>query len=299
MTHAPPPGRARVWGGRAGLLLAGLAVGALTFLLALQVRDGVGGGGAVTSTAGAPAEATAPVATPSEADPSPVAPTPQETPPLAGLTIVLDPGHNGGNAANPLTVNAPVPDGRGATKACNTVGASTDGGYPEHAFAWDVSSRLTDLLTDLGATVVLTRSDDAGVGPCVDSRGRSPQENDADVLLSVHANGTEDRTVRGFFAIVADPPVHDPQGAPSVALARDLVAALADAGFAPSSAYDGAVSRRSDLATLNHAQRPAVMVELGEMRHPEEGALMETAAGRQRYADALADGLVAWARDRG
>lgn len=301
MTHAPSPGPRRVWAGRLGLLLAGLAVGALTFLVALQVRAGVAPEGTTTSppvdaqtvtpSEGASAE-TAPDDAGPAADASPA-------PPLDGLTVALDPGHNGDNAANPLTVNAPVPDGRGGTKACNTVGASTDGGYPEHAFAWDVSQRLTDRLTGLGATVVLTRPDDAGVGPCVDARGRFPQEHDADVLVSVHANGTEDRSVRGFFAIVADPPVHDAQGAPSVALAEALVAALDAEGFTPSTAYDDAISRRADLATLNHAERPVVMLELGEMRNPDEGALMETGEGRQRYADALAAGVVAWAQETG
>ncbi|MCO7272211.1 MULTISPECIES: N-acetylmuramoyl-L-alanine amidase [Cellulosimicrobium] len=301
MTHAPPPGPRRAWSGRLGLLLAGLAVGALTFLVALQVRAGSGGGPTTVRPSG-DAVASAPAPGPTTASPDPTAATTEPPPPLAGLTVAVDPGHNGGNGANPLTVNAPVPDGRGGTKACNTVGASTDAGYPEHAFTWDVSSRLAERLTGLGAVVVLTRPDDAGVGPCVDARGRFPQENDADVLVSVHANGTEDRSAHGFFAIVSDPPVDEAQGAPSVALAHELVTALGEAGFAPSTsvaADDGPVQRRADLATLNHAERPAVMLELGEMRNPDEAAVMESEEGRQRYADALAAGLVAWAADGG
>ncbi|WP_083259682.1 N-acetylmuramoyl-L-alanine amidase [Cellulosimicrobium cellulans] len=296
MTHAPGPAPRRAWAGRLGLLLAGLAVGALTFLLVLQVRAGTSSGPVTTATPDVPSREAPP--TPGASDAPATSGTADDVAPLAGLTVAVDPGHNGANAANPLTVNAPVPDGRGGTKACNTVGASTDAGYPEHAFAWDVASRLTDRLTALGAAVVLTRPDDAGVGPCVDARGRFPQEQDADVLVSVHANGTDDRDVRGFFAIVADPPVHEAQGEPSVALAQDLVDALAGAGFTPSDRYDGAVSRRADLATLNHAERPAVMLELGEMRNPEEAALMESEDGRQRYADAVAAGLAAWAADR-
>lgn len=297
MTHAPPPGRARVWSGRLGLLLAGLAVGALTFLLALQVRAGSGGGTTTVAPSG-DAVASAPAPDPTTAAPEPEVTETAPPPPLAGLTVAVDPGHNGGNGANPLTVNAPVPDGRGGTKACNTVGASTDAGYPEHAFTWDVAGRLAARLAELGAVVVLTRPDDAGVGPCVDARGRLPQEEGADLLVSLHANGTPDRRAHGFFAIVADPPVHGAQGEPSVALAHDLVAALGAAGFAPSStvaADDGPLQRRADLATLNHAERPAVMLELGEMRNPDEAAVMESEEGRQRYADAVAAGITAWA----
>lgn len=301
MTHAPPPGPRRVWSGRLGLLLAGLAVGALTFLVALQVRAGSGGGPTTLAPSG-DGVASAPAPEPTTASPDPAVTETGPPPPLAGVTIAVDPGHNGGNGANPLTVNAPVPDGRGDTKACNTVGASTDAGYAEHAFTWDVGSRLAEGLTELGAVVVLTRPDDAGVGPCVDARGRFPQENDADVLVSIHANGTEDRSAHGFFAIVSDPPVVDAQGEPSVALAHELVAALTAAGFAPSSsvvADDGPIQRRADLATLNHAERPAVMLELGEMRNPDEAAVIESEEGRQRYADALAAGLTAWVADGG
>ncbi|NDO88965.1 N-acetylmuramoyl-L-alanine amidase [Cellulosimicrobium composti] len=297
MTHAPPPGRARVWSGRLGLLLAGLAVGGLTFLLALQVRAGSGDGTTTVAPSG-DAVASAPAPDPTTAAPEPEVTETAPPPPLAGLTVAVDPGHNGGNGANPLTVNAPVPDGRGGTKACNTVGASTDAGYPEHAFTWDVAGRLAARLAELGAVVVLTRPDDAGVGPCVDARGRLPQEEGADLLVSLHANGTPDRRAHGFFAIVADPPVHEAQGQPSVALAHDLVAALGAAGFAPSStvaADDGPLQRRADLATLNHAERPAVMLELGEMRNPDEAAVMESEEGRQRYADAVAAGITAWA----
>lgn len=301
MTHAPPPGPRRVWSGRLGLLLAGLAVGALTFLVALQVRA-VSGAGPTTVTPSGGAVPAAPEPAPSTASPDPTATETGPAPPLAGVTVAVDPGHNGGNGANPLVVNAPVPDGRGDTKACNTVGTSTDSGYPEHAFTWDVAGRLAGRLTELGAVVVLTRPDDAGVGPCVDARGRFPQENDADVLVSLHANGTEDRRAHGFFAIVSDPPVDEAQGEPSVALAHELVAALTVAGFAPSSsvaADDGPVQRRADLATLNHAERPAVMLELGEMRNPEEAAVMESEEGRQRYADAVASGVAAWVADGG
>ncbi len=89
---------------------------------------------------------------------------------LVGTTVVLDPGHNGANAAHPAEINRPVPDGRGGTKACNTTGTATDSGYPEHAFAWDVALRVREALTAQGVRVLLTRPDDAGVGPCVNDR---------------------------------------------------------------------------------------------------------------------------------
>ena len=274
---------------RARLLL--LTFGALA-LVAVAVLGLVLG--ARPLDVGPPPAADPPAATarPSSAAP---APTTAETPaPLADLHVVLDPGHNGGNAAAPAEINALVGDGRGGTKACNTVGSSTASGYPEHAFTLDVALRAREVLRADGATVTLTREDDTGVGPCVDERGQSAQAAGADVLVSIHADGAADTTVRGYFAIVSEPPLNDAQAEPSRALAAHLLAALGDAGFAPSSSYPGALSERADLGTLNWAERPAVLLELAEMRNPEEAALIESAEGRSRYAEAVVAGLRQW-----
>ncbi|UNX54702.1 N-acetylmuramoyl-L-alanine amidase [Georgenia sp. TF02-10] len=282
MPPPAPPAARRWWPGRVLAVVAVLAVAVAGLVL-----------GARPVTLPAPGrEQPAPAATPSPAaEPAPTTPAP----PLAGLHVVLDPGHNGGNAAAAAEIAAPVDDGRGGTKPCNTVGTATVGGYPEHAFTLDVALRARDLLEADGAQVTLTRTTDDGVGPCVDARGRAAQEAGADVLVSLHANGSPSPEPRGYFAIVAAPPVHDAQGTPSRELAAALLDALAAAGFPPSSLYPGALSERPDMATLNHSQRPAVLLELAEMRNPEEAALTESPEGRTRYAAAVVEGLRAWA----
>jgi len=216
----------------------------------------------------------------------------------AAGTVTVDPGHNGGNAAHPEAINRLVPAG-GFSKACDTVGAQTsDGRLTEHAFTWDVARRTQELLEADGAEVRLTRQDDESVGPCVDVRGSTPGEVDADVLVSIHANGSENTAAKGYFAIVSAPPLNDAQGEPSRDLAAHLLAALADGGFTPSGSYAEALSERADLGTLNWAERPAVILELAEMRNAEEAALVESEEGRQRYAEAIAAGLRTWAAAR-
>ena len=44
---------------------------------------------------------------------------------------------------------------------------------------------------------------------------------------------------------------------------------------------------RSDLAGLNLAQYPSILVELGNMKNPADSALIESPDGRQKYADAV------------
>lgn len=252
-----------------------------------------------------PAASTAPAVTPrpdrldppADLDPttSPATePATEAVLPLAGRIVVLDPGHNGANADARATITAQVPDGRGGTKDCNTTGTATDDGYPEHAFVWDVAQRARSGLRALGAVVVLTRESDDGVGPCVDVRGELPGDVDADLMVSLHGDGSTDPEERGFFAIVSDPPLNDSQQVPSAALAHAILDALADEGFTPNPTYPQGLSRRADIAGLNHATRPATLVELGEMRNAEEAAVMMTEAGRQRYADAVVAGIAEW-----
>lgn len=215
--------------------------------------------------------------------------------PLQGVHVALDPGHAGGIAADPARATEPVGDGRGGWKDCQAVGASTDRGYAEHAFTWDVALRLQELLEDNGAEVSMTRQDDEAFGPCVDERGSFPQEVGADVYVSIHANGTEDPGYRGYFAIVSGPPLNEAQGEPSLELAESLAGALGNQGFEESNLVPDGLQRRTDIAGLNHAEVPSVMMELAEMRNAEDAALIESEEGRQAYAEALHIGLSDWA----
>jgi N-acetylmuramoyl-L-alanine amidase len=91
----------------------------------------------------------------------------------------------------------------------------------------------------------------------------------------------------------SDPPLDDVQRGPATALAVALRDGLARAGFPPSTyvGRDG-LSPRADLAGLNLATRPTVLVECANMRNPAEAALVASAAGRDRYASAIADGVL-------
>ncbi|WP_277051183.1 N-acetylmuramoyl-L-alanine amidase family protein [Ruania albidiflava] len=217
--------------------------------------------------------------------------------PLVGVRIAVDPGHDGGRAEDPEAANRPVPDGRGDRVACNTTGATSGDGYSEHEFAFEVGEQLATQLDQLGAQVWMTRTDDEGIGPCVDRRGTFAEDNDVDLMLSIHASSAEDEDAPGFVAVVAGPPLSDSQGAPSHELAHSLVQALEDAGFTANQDAQDPVVERSDDATLNFARRPAVLLELGQLHNPEEAEMMRSEEGQQRYVEALTEGVITWVRE--
>ena len=216
--------------------------------------------------------------------------------------MVLDPGHNGGNAAHPARDPAAVPDGRGSTKPCNTTGTATDAGYPEHAFTFDVALRTERALEAAGVRVVLTRPNDTGVGPCVDVRGTAGQRADAAAVVSIHADGAA-ASGSGFHVALSDPPLNPVQAGQAHVLGTALRDALRAAGFHDSTYLgDQGISLRPDLAGLNLATRPAALVECANMRNSAEAAVPEqNAQAPVIHAAVVADGFLQgwWCPDRG
>ncbi len=144
-----------------------------------------------------------------------------------GRVVVIDPGHNGRNAANPDIINAPVPAGDGKVKPCNTTGTQTNDGYPEHAFNWSVATRVDTILREHGVRVVLTRPGDDGIGPCVDKRAEIGNSADAAAVVSIHGDGGV--TGHGFHVIRSP---EQPGGATIAESSRQLATRVHDAMLA-------------------------------------------------------------------
>jgi N-acetylmuramoyl-L-alanine amidase len=218
-------------------------------------------------------------------------PAPRASAGLAGMAVFLDPGHNGVNDAS---ITQQVPNGRGGTKECNTSGAAADDGYSEHAFNWAVVGLISNALNQVGVRTQLSRDSDNGVGPCVNERAALANAMHPDAIVSIHADGGP-ASGSGFHVNYSSPPLNDVQAGPAIQLAHTMRDALVQAGFQPSN-YIGSdgLYGRADLAGLNLAQYPAVLVELGNMKNAGEAARMETADGRARYAAAVTQGITAY-----
>jgi N-acetylmuramoyl-L-alanine amidase len=212
---------------------------------------------------------------------------------LAGKVIVIDPGHNGGNASHPAIINKLV-NVLTERKPCNTTGTATDDGYSEHAFNWDVATRLVKILRAQGAKVVLTRPNDTGVGPCVTKRAEIGNAAHANAVLAIHGDGAP---ASGHGFAILEPEVVKGHNAAVVPVSDRLGLALRNAYHAgtgiPFSTYLGkdGFSQRGDLGGLNLSTVPAVFIECGNMRNAGDAKKMKTPAFRQRIAQALANGF--------
>ncbi|MCW2912811.1 MAG: cell wall hydrolase/autolysin [Actinomycetia bacterium] len=215
---------------------------------------------------------------------------------LAGKTIVLDPGHNGGNGSHPAEIGKMV-DIVTTRKECDTTGADTKAGYSEHAFNWDVAKRLERLLQARGATVILTRPNDTGVGPCITERAAIGNRAHAGAALSIHADGAP---VGGHGFHIIEPIPISGHNAKAVPASDKLGLALRDAFHrgtgTPYSTYTGknALNPRNDLGGLNLSTVPKVFIECGNLRNPGDAANLTNPGFRQKIAASLAAGFEAY-----
>jgi len=263
---------------------------AVTVLLAVSPIAGCATSRAASSHGHDPVRTTAPnraATTPTRA----TVPTTRPMP-LAGKVVVLDPGHNGANGSDTVTIDSLVWNGR-AEEACDTTGTETDAGYTEALFNWNVAEFLKADLEAAGASVVLTRTSNVGVGPCITQRTAIGNAAHADAALSIHADGGP-ADGRGFAILepIPDGPNDAVIGA-SQELGHDLAEAFPSTGM-PTSSYDGVngIVARDDLAGLNLTSVPKVFIECGNMRNSVDAALLTSTPWQLQAAAAISTGLV-------
>lgn len=212
---------------------------------------------------------------------------------------MIDPGHNGQNYRHTTEINQPVNIGT-KTLTCDTTGTQTKDGYTESAYNLDVALRLAAILRAAGATVVMTRTDNNGWGPCINERAAIGNRAKADVGISIHADGGPVGG-RGFHVIY--PPsiagLTDDIAVNSKRLALDVRSTYHDATGLPYATYVGAgdgLSERSDLGGLNLSDVPKIFIETGNMQNPTDTSFLERDSFRQQAAQGIADGLARYLR---
>ena len=182
---------------------------------------------------------------------------------LAGRKIVVDAGHGGFDP--------------GAS------GIRT--GVAEQGINLDIAGKLKSLLEEYGAVVVMTREDENAVASTKEedmhTRERIIREAAADAVLSVHHNRYSDTSVRGpqvfFFRA----------GTPAQRLADCVQRALND-GLAPAKKRS---AQSADYLLLRAGAAPCITVECAFLSNPDDEALLQSDAYREKIARCIAQGV--------
>lgn len=300
MAHSRTERRSRVRAQRRRLLLAGTAAAIVLAGSVAALLWGLGGRPAALTNGVVPTE--------DDAVPSlGVEPTASEQPenaetsvtavaavraatPLTGRVVCLDPGHQ---AEADL---APEPVGPGATATKPRVTGGTTGvvtGQAEHELALDIAQRVERLLRAQGVTVISTRSSSK---VNVSNRERAEMANraGADLVVRIHADGCANAEARGVSTLY---PSGNPWVQSITARSRAAAERIQAAVVAATDAPDRGVQPRDDLAGFNWSSVPVVLVEAGFLSNPVEDRLLADDAYRERVAEGIAGGVVAYLSD--
>lgn len=202
------------------------------------------------------------------------------------------------NWAHPDEISQLVDIGNGV-KACNTTGTTTADGYQEAQYTWAVAQLVVPLLEQEGASVILTRLDNDGWGPCINERAAIGNQSGARAVISIHADGGPEGG-RGFHVIypteiggLTDDIYED-----SIRLATAVHDAYSSTGM-PVADYIGVdgYSERDDLGGLNLSDVPAVFLEAGNMRNVADAALLIDPGFQNETARAIVQALISYFED--
>lgn len=225
-------------------------------------------------------------------EPTPVDPAQEPEPeplPLEGHIICIDPGHCVTPDAN-KGYHDPVSPLSDETKP-RYLGGTSGASMTEEQLNLAVGLKLRDVLSTLGAEVVMTREVSEISLPSTE-RCRIANESGADVHIHIHADGSEDKTVHGVSVLI---PSGNLLGTPSIVdesarLGQLMVDCVAEA----TGAKNRGTVPRSDLTGLNFSEIPSVFIEMGFMSNPEEDALLSSDAYQDKIVAGMVNSLLDW-----
>ncbi|MEH7300237.1 SH3 domain-containing protein [Neobacillus drentensis] len=172
---------------------------------------------------------------------------------LKNKTIVLDPGHGGGD--------------NGTTGASGTL---------EKELTLRTARLLYDKLRAAGADVYLTRNSDSFIP--LPSRVSTAQSYNADAFISLHYDSNLDRSVRGMTGYY----YHNYQ--------KSLADTLYASTVAQTKLKDRGV-RFGDFHVVRENNQKAVLMELGYLSNPEEEMTVKSGVFQENAASGLFNGL--------
>jgi len=207
--------------------------------------------------------------------------------------VVIDPGHGGHDTG--------------------TVGPS---GYTEKELVLDISKRLKELIEkELGAEVVLTRDDDTFIP--LETRTAIANQESGDLFVSIHANSSRVRTVRGVETYylnlttsrealdvaarenaASEHSIHELQELSKKILLQDKVEESRELARAIQKGMAGRKNpgmdrgvKHAPFVVLMGANMPSILAEISFISNPQEEKLLKTTDYRQTIAQSLFAGV--------
>ena len=205
------------------------------------------------------------------------------------IMVAIDASHQGADAD--LTEEEPVgPGSETMTKGFSEGISGTATGLEENELNLEVAAKLKDILEERGYEVFMTR-EDADTQLSEVERAELVNASDAQILISLHANGGDDSSERG--ACAQAPSYENPYITDT-----DLVKKSNALGDIVLQAYcdktgltDKGLYNIDSRAQINWSKIPVIVLEMGFMSNTEDDTYMAEDTNQQKMAEGIADGI--------
>jgi N-acetylmuramoyl-L-alanine amidase len=193
-------------------------------------------------------------------------------------------------------------------------------GYMEKELVLDVARRLKDLIeNEMGAEVVMTRTEDVFVP--LETRTAMANDQEADLFISIHANSSKTKTVRGVETFFLNLPsnrddleiasrenaasqktIHELQDvvqkimlSDKVDESRELARHIQNAMASRKGSGSNRGVKQAPFVVLIGADMPSILAEIAFISNPQEEKSIKTATYRQSIAESLFNGVKSYA----
>lgn len=187
---------------------------------------------------------------------------------LKDKKIFVDPGHGG-----------TLTEGRNRCGSSYKFGTTGKLSGTEKDSVLVIGIRLKQALEYFGVIANISRTTDTPV--CLGERAELANDWEADVLISLHHNGSDNPDANGISAhwTKTDDKTLAEKMAPNIKLWSGL------------NTWGQTGVREQNLQVLRDSDMPAVLLELGFMTNPTDDEFISTFSGKNKFIDGILDGL--------